>query len=70
MVRTLRDWLDIPVIFLLGICDDTMIARGKLINPVRFLHKPSCATEIIGALEAASESLWREARKRSTHFNR
>ena len=30
LARTLRDWLDIPVIFLSGICDDTMIARAKL----------------------------------------
>jgi two-component system, response regulator PdtaR len=54
LARTLRDRFGIPVIFLSGVYDDAIIAQAKLTNPVRFLHKPSRATEIVGALEAAS----------------
>ena len=54
LARGLRDWRGIPVIFLSGIYDDTLIAQAKLTNPARFLHKPSRATEIVGALEAAA----------------
>ena len=54
LARTLRDRFGIPVIFLSGIYDDALIAQAKLTNPIRFLHKPSRATEIVGAIEAAS----------------
>jgi two-component system, response regulator PdtaR len=51
--RYIYSILRIPVIFLTGQCDDTVLSRAKIAEPFGFILKPFTANEIVSNIEIA-----------------
>jgi len=55
VAQKIRNLYNIPVIYLTGSSDNTIIERAKIKNPSGFINKPFNDTEIHDAIELAME---------------
>jgi CheY-like chemotaxis protein len=53
VAQALRERFAVPRVFLLGLGDDATIARAEMAQPLGFLRKPFCPSQVFNAIERA-----------------